>query len=874
VLVCLVALLAAGVPLAAAAWLWATGDPAATPDGAEDEMIALAIPSPGGSPGAIAGRTMLWATGAAIAATLVGWLPGRRLGRALGLRRALIAVAVLLPVSIPAYAVYHAWWQAWPVGSDLHAWIVTRDLVPTARAVTLGVAFVAWAWPIVALCVAPAAAAFDRRRDDAMRLDRRGGWRRGLVAARAEAPAAFVGALVVLVMIAGNTTAFDLAQVYAIGNELRAMDALGRPAADMLAVAGPFMLLAVAGAMAAWRGGRPRRPRDIAEAGLPARSGAVASLTLTLMLLATVALPVVLTVRGVRGPLDVELFLRLNGAGLTRSLLIAATVAGLTAVLALAAGVAFAAGRRPAVTVGGGLLLLSLLVPGFILVAGTEAAWNRGWPGADPRDAFAPATLIYGTPAVLLLAGLARAAAPAILLARGAADGRRGPARELARLDAPRTIGGRIRELGPRLGGAAVAAAAIAFVLVLADATVVPRLAPPGFDPIAGTLLNAMHYQRADTVLLGLLVIVAAAGLAATGLALGSGIGRGGVRAARRRMTRAARATPVPAPGDATSTLTLSLTLAVLLPAALMLAGCSAAASDGDGGSDGVPPLPSPVVHGGSGTGPGQFSYPRAMTADPERGRLYVIDKTARVQVFDAEGQHIFGWRMPEFDQGKPTGISVGPDGTVWVADTHENRVMAFSPDGREQLRFGGPGTEPGQFIYTTDVAVGADGRLYVSEYGGNDRIQVFEPDGTLIRSIGAFGPGDDEFNRPQALLFSPDRTSLYVADSCNHRIVELDPETGRFLSVIGTAGTGPGEFHYPYEITWFDEDVLLVSEFGNNRIQLVRTDGTSLGRWGGVGAGAGQLKYPWSAVRVGGSVHVLDSGNNRLQQVPARRLR
>jgi len=262
------------------------------------------------------------------------------------------------------------------------------------------------------------------------------------------------------------------------------------------------------------------------------------------------------------------------------------------------------------------------------------------------------------------------------------------------------------------------------------------------------------------------------------------------------------------------------------------------------------------------------------LAADPDRQRVYVIDKTARVQVFGGDGAHLLHWRMPDFDQGKPTGISVGPDGTVWVADTHENRVMAFTADGRETMRFGGPGTEAGQFVYTTDVGVGPGGQLFVSEYGGNDRIQVFEPDGTFVRSFGRFGTGDGAFNRPQALLFSPDRTRLYVADSCNHRIVVVDPATGAFESIIGEAGTGPGQFHYPYDITWFDDGVLLVSEFGNNRIQLVSVDGTSLGRFGGVGAQAGRLKYPWGAVRVGGSVHVLDSGNNRLQEVPARRLR
>ena len=42
-------------------------------------------------------------------------------------------------------------------------------------------------------------------------------------------------------------------------------------------------------------------------------------------------------------------------------------------------------------------------------------------------------------------------------------------------------------------------------------------------------------------------------------------------------------------------------------------------------------------------------------------------------------------------------------------------------------------GTGPGQFIYPTDVAFDAKGHVFVSEYGDNDRIQVFEPDGKFL---------------------------------------------------------------------------------------------------------------------------------------------
>ncbi|MHC4809162.1 MAG: NHL repeat-containing protein [Planctomycetota bacterium] len=819
------------------------------------DAAGLSLPSPGGTPAAIAGRTIAWSAGVGMLAMVIGWLPGRWLGRARGRARGPMAALLLLPATIPAYAGFHAWWQAWPVGSPLHRWVVERDLVPDARAVTLAVALAAWSWPVVAACVAPAAARHARHREDAMRLDGRGRWRRGLVAARGEWSAAVLGGLLVMVLVAGNTTAFDLAQVYVIGNELRAMDALGQSPRELVAVGGPFLLAAGVGAGLVWTATRPGRSiRRGPGAGdrTPPPAGGVSVAWTGALLGLTAVVPLGLAVSGLPARGDVAAFLRLNGDGLLRSVLLAGGVAALAAAACLLAILAMTGAGRRRATAAAGLAVAAMLAPAFLFTAGVEAVWNRGWPGPAASDAWSPAMLIYRTPVILVLAAVARTLAPAILLARWAADGRRPAARELCRLDAAGGPVRRLRQVGPRAMGAAVAAAAIAFVQVLGDASVVVRLAPPGFDPIAGTLLNAMHYQRGDTVLLGVLAIVAAAGVAALSLALGTGLGgRAGVRGGLR------------AGGP------LVLMVAAV---ALLLGGCGSAGADED---DRVaPPLPSPEIHGFSGTGPGQFSYPRAMAADAERGRVYVIDKTARVQVFDPEGRYLMQWRMPEFDQGKPTGISVGPDGTVWVADTHENRVMGFSPDGAERMRFGEPGTGPGGFVYPTDVAVDAEGRLYVSEYGGNDRIQVFAPDGSFLRSFGRFGTGDGAFNRPQALLFTPDGRRLLVADSCNHRIVVLDPATGAFERVIGGPGIEPGRFHYPYEIAWFDEGVLLVSEFGNNRIQLVDLEGRSLGRHGGVGAIPGRLKYPWGAVRIADRVLVLDSGNNRMQAVSVGAIR
>ena len=129
-----------------------------------------------------------------------------------------------------------------------------------------------------------------------------------------------------------------------------------------------------------------------------------------------------------------------------------------------------------------------------------------------------------------------------------------------------------------------------------------------------------------------------------------------------------------------------------------------------------------------TGTGPLQVVYPRAITYDAIDDSFFIIDRMARIQHLDRNGKFIADWQMPEWRIGKPVGVSVGPDGNLYVPDTHYHRVMVYSPDGKLLRMWGTDGKGPSEFIYPTDVAWDSKGRLLVSEYGDNDRVQVFDP--------------------------------------------------------------------------------------------------------------------------------------------------
>jgi DNA-binding beta-propeller fold protein YncE len=440
-------------------------------------------------------------------------------------------------------------------------------------------------------------------------------------------------------------------------------------------------------------------------------------------------------------------------------------------------------------------------------------------------------SLVYLTPAIIVLGHVARFGFVAALLGRWASRRISGAWGDQRRMDGVQTLSRFIVGSGPRLWGAVVATGAIVGVLALSEIVVTAQVAPPArSQPLGISVLNAMHYQRPYTVMVASLALVATALFAAL---LGAGAWRWG---------RGRGATAV-----------------VVMMTATLGAGCSV---------EGQPdtPLDTQRMFGAAGEGMGQFHYPRAIAVDAEREMVYVVDKSARVQRFDFEGMPLAQWHLPAKEMGKPTGLNIAPDGRIFVADTHYFRVIAYDPDGNELLRFGDYGQEPGQFIYTTDIEFGPEGELYVSEYGGNDRVQVFSPTGEYLRGFGSFGSARGEFNRPQSLVFNADKSRLYVADACNHRIVVVS-RAGEVLHQFGEAGREPGQLSYPYDLMLLPDGTLLVCEFGNNRLQRFSLEGESLGIYGRLGFDQGELQYPWGVDGTDEHIFVVDSGNNRVQR-------
>jgi DNA-binding beta-propeller fold protein YncE len=188
------------------------------------------------------------------------------------------------------------------------------------------------------------------------------------------------------------------------------------------------------------------------------------------------------------------------------------------------------------------------------------------------------------------------------------------------------------------------------------------------------------------------------------------------------------------------------------------------------------------------------------------------------VLLFDEAGRLTtsFGAGMFVF----PHGIHVDRSGNVWVTDARGgegkgHQVFKFSGDGRLLLTLGKPGiagAEPDGFNQPSDVAVAADGAIFVADghdQGSNARIVKFSKDGKFIKTWGKRGSAAGEFDTPHGLAFDS-RGRLFVADRGNNRIQIFDQE-GKFLEEWK-------QFGRPSGIYIDGNDVLYVADSESNR--------------------------------------------------------
>ena len=189
---------------------------------------------------------------------------------------------------------------------------------------------------------------------------------------------------------------------------------------------------------------------------------------------------------------------------------------------------------------------------------------------------------------------------------------------------------------------------------------------------------------------------------------------------------------------------------------------------------------------------------------------------------------------------GKPTEVSVDPTANeVYIADGYGNRrVIVYDADTGEYKRhWGAYGNKPDdtdlgpydpnaapakQFRSPVHCAeISSDGLIYTCDRR-NDRIQVFNKDGTFVKegfiakaTLGAGSVWDIAFSK------DPRQKYIYLADGQNSKVYILLRDTLEVLTSFGDGGRQPGQFYGVHNVATDSKGNLYTAEtYEGRRLQ------------------------------------------------------
>jgi sugar lactone lactonase YvrE len=257
---------------------------------------------------------------------------------------------------------------------------------------------------------------------------------------------------------------------------------------------------------------------------------------------------------------------------------------------------------------------------------------------------------------------------------------------------------------------------------------------------------------------------------------------------------------------------------------------------------------------GTAGQSEGQLNGPHGITVAPD-GTLYVADtNNSRIEHFSADGQLINSWGYfadgttsvaPLTGLNQPWGVAVSPDGQwVYVADTWNHRIVKYSADGKPVTSWGSAqygGQNPFGLWGPRGIAVDAKGNVFVSDTG-NKRIVAYTANGKYIGEIGSEGMDPGQFSEPVGLAFDT-LGNLYVADTWNQRIqsfsvVSNSDGTLNFISLLqwDIAGWfGQSLENKPY-LAIDGQNHIFVTDPDLGRVLEFTATGKFVHTWGGPG--------------------------------------
>lgn len=241
-----------------------------------------------------------------------------------------------------------------------------------------------------------------------------------------------------------------------------------------------------------------------------------------------------------------------------------------------------------------------------------------------------------------------------------------------------------------------------------------------------------------------------------------------------------------------------------------------------------------------------------------------------------------------------PTGVAIGADWSLYIADYANHLIRKISPDGVVTTLAGSgqPGSVDGtgpmaRFKGPDSLVLATSGDLYVAD-ADNRQIRKVAPDGTVTTIAGSGQPGSRdgpaltaEFGYPTGVAVDG-HGALYVADRGAHKIRKISPD-GIVTTLAGsglpgyTDGMGrAAQFHDPMTVVVDPAGRLFVADSGTHTLRIVSPEGGVTTLAGSPRPGfadgvrqAARFNWPTGLARdAAGNLYVADSNNSKIRKI------
>lgn len=151
------------------------------------------------------------------------------------------------------------------------------------------------------------------------------------------------------------------------------------------------------------------------------------------------------------------------------------------------------------------------------------------------------------------------------------------------------------------------------------------------------------------------------------------------------------------------------------------------------------------------------------------------------------------------------------PNQSELVHMGYNNPKINYSAKTKAKSIIGRQGREPGEFVWPIGVSITPLAQNIMVADSNNHRMQIFEADGRLLRTIGSHGKRDGQFDVVSDIAVDA-MSNMYISDRHNHRLQVFD-RYGRFVRILGSGpGSAPGQLNFPWgvSINRFSEGMIL----------------------------------------------------------------